>query len=1094
MSSKIGKIGTFHRAGSLFSHYLPYLSFFAAFLFIAATLIAALSFPAVALREDFLALSQQKNLAVCGCSIRTNTLTVKNTGDVTSVYELSQEGNAASWSSLAETRFTLKPGEVKDVRQFVRPPCSAEGAYQNTVSITTLFQTTKKIEQGFTVPLCNNIVAVPVKNTAISCPAQPMQFSFMLANPLSYPDVYDISVSPSAVSLTNANEALAEQSVSVSERSILLGPQQKKKVLIFLQMPSAVYGEASFDVTIRTRNSGLEMSIPLNARINQCYGFQLSIPSPIKFCTEFENRLPLELANTALIGNEYQFTAGIMTPDGSSQEEYDLGTYPLPGKTKQHIEADLLVETEPGDYVLGVDATPALGDIAQYAESPLKITYCDDSGKPLTVEEYEALQAALEPQEPEEAPEEPEPSADAEPSEEEMDEEDAETEPAKPEENPVSSAFIAFAILLVFTVLVLGIIAAKKRKKIFLPPTVPEYARLLKPKKKTKLLLGLLFIVLVIMLVLGLAMKPLLFPAEEGEAGEGIEEANETEEIAEETEAQEPAEEAEEIEETEEKEEEELNVSEEPEEAEAEEIQETPFIGAVLILLFIFVGLILAALAYRVRKKRSAIATYELGTDKRAKKEEEPIALRASIIDIKEKAEKILKPKKLLRWLGILAIIALLIAGGFLLAALLKTEHQNQVVSIDDSDDSFTERVVERGILVSGSTIRVPFGTEVTVPLVFRNIDDETTRTVNMDFGIDWLEPSGKKITLRPGQEKEADLTIKNTAPKGSYTVIFEVTNDKGELFAADELNIDIIGKRAWLIPAIIGVVGGVLVILLIFIIRKIRKKKPTIEIIGEEETRAQRKLREAAAKAAALEAVRLADLKAEKKAARKKKLKKWGVFAGALILVALLTVGVFVLSRTYVAKLDFPTAAPVEISTEEPIEYQLAVTGLTNVPIKIINKNRNTAFNITAESGEDWITFDLASVVVEPRDSETIMMLLAPHGGVRDGTYTLNIRIEEVDDSSGEGEKELFASKILVKLTKRGVLGTLLAYWLYLLFGLLILASIIFLIGFEARKRHKAMLQELALEAKEQAHAPKPSKTKKSKYRLPQTRLKLGE
>lgn len=1081
------KIGTFHRHGSLFSQYLPYLSFFAAFLFIAATLIAALSFPAVALREDFLALSQQKNLAVCGCSIRTNTLTVKNTGDVTSVYELSQSGTAALWSSLAETRFTLKPGEVKDVRQFVRPPCSAEGAYQNTVSITTLFQTTKKIEQGFTVPLCNNIVAVPVKNTAISCPAQPMQFSFMLANPLSYPDVYDISVSPSAISLTNANEALAEQSVSISERSILLGPQQKKKVLIFLQMPSPVYGEASFDVIIRTRNSGLEMSIPINARINQCYGFQLSIPSMIKFCTEFENRLPLELANTALIGNEYQFTAGIMTPDGSSQEEYDLGTYTLPGKTKQHIEADLLVETEPGDYLLGVDAMPALGDIAQYVESPLEITYCDDNGKPLTVEEYEALQAALEPEEPAEVPEEPaeepEPSADAEPSEE-----DAETESAEPEENPVSSAFIAFAILLVFTVLVLGVIAAKKRKKIFLPPIVPEYARLLRPKKKTKLLLGLLFVVLVILLVLGLAMKPLLFPAE----GEGIEEANATEEIAEETEEQEPIEAAEEAEESED-DAEELNVSEEQEEAEegTEEIQETPLIGVVLILLFIFVGLILAALAYRVRKKRATLATYELGTDKRAKKEEAPITLRASIIDIKEKAERILKPRKLLRWLGALAIIALLIAGGVLLATLLKTEHQNQVVSIDDSDDSFTERAAERGVLVSGNTIRVPFGTEITIPLVFRNIDDETTRTVNMEFGIDWLEPSGKKITLRPGQEKEADLTIKNTAPKGSYTVIFEVTNDKGELFAADELNIDIGGKKAWLIPTIVGVGIGLLAILLIIIVRKIRKKKPAIEIIGEEETRVQRKLREAAAKAAALEAVRLADIKAEKKAARKKKLKKWSVFAGALIFVALLTVGVFVLSRTYVAKLDFPTAAPVEISTEEPSEYQLAVTGLTNVPIKIINKNRNTTFNITAESSEDWITFDLRSVVVEPRDSETIMMLLAPHGGVKDGTYKLNLKIEEQSDRE---DKELFNSHILVKLSKRGFLSTLLAYWLYLLFGLLILASIIFLIGFEARKRHKAMLQELALEAKEQAHAPKPSKTKKSKYRLSQTRLKLRE
>ena len=1086
MSSKNNAFGTFHRVGSLFSQYLPYLGFFAAFLFIAATLIAALGLPAVALREDFLALSQQKNLAVCGCSIRTNTLTIKNTGDVTSVYELAQQGNAASWSSLSETRFTLKPGDVKDVRQFIRPPCSAEGAYQNTVVIQTLFQTTKKIGQEFTVPLCNNIVAVPVRNTAISCPAQPMQFQFMLANPLSYPEVYDISVAPKDVALTNGGAALAEKSVSISERSMLLGPQQKKKLLVFVQMPSSVYGEASFDVIIKTRNSGLEMKLPLRATINQCYGFQVSIPSTIKFCTEFENRLPLELANTALIQNEYQFTAGIMTLDGSSQEEYDLGTYALPGKTKQHIETDLLVETEPGDYVLGVDATPALGDLAQYAESPLEITYCDDSGKPLTVEEYEALQAALEPAEPIEelAPEVPaevleEPETDEQPGQ-------PEEAPAEPEENPVSAAFIAFALLIVFAVLILGIIAAKKRKKIFLPPVVPEYARLLKPKKKTKLMLGMLFVVLLVLLVLGLAIKPLFFPVEEGENGE--ETANVTEEVPA-VPAEEPVEDGEE--ETEEPEElEELNVSEEQETEEGTEEIQAPYIGILLILLFLFVGLVLVALAYRVRKKRTALATYELPTDKRAKKgTDEPITLRTSIIDVKEKAERILKPKKLLRWLGALFIIALLIAGGVLLASVLKGQHQNSVVFIDDS---FREQL-PAGVTVSGATLRVPQGTEVTVPLVFRNIDDGTPRTVNMDFGIDWLEPSSKSVKLKSGQEKEADLTIKSTAPKGSYTVIFEVTNDKGELFAADELNIDITSGRTWLVPVLAGVVIAILIIILILVIRKIRKK-PVIEIIGEDETketRAQRKLREAAAKAAAQEAVRLAELKAEKKAARKKKLKKWGIFAGALILVALLTVGVFMLSRTYVAKLEQP-APPVEISVEEPIEYQLNVTGQTTVPIKIINKNLNTTFNITAESSDDWITFDLRSVLVEPRDSETIMMLLAPHGGVQDGTYTLNIRIEAVDDD--RDEKELFTSKILVKLNKRGFWSTLMAYWLYLTFSILILAGIIFLIGFEARKRHKALLQELALEAKEQAHAPKPSKAKKSKYRLPQTRLKLRE
>lgn len=1080
MSSKNNAFGTFHRVGSLFSHYLPYLSFFVAFLLIAATLIAALGLPAAALREDFLALSQQQNLPVCGCSIRTNTVTVKNTGDVTSVYELAQSGTAASWSSLSETRFTLKPGAVKDVRQFIRAPCSAEGAYQNTITLTTLFQTSKKIEQKLSVPLCNNIVTVPVKNTAISCPAQPMLFEVVLANPLSYPELYDLRVEPSTLSLTNSDAALAERAVSLSERSILLGPQQKKKVLVFFNTPSSVYGTATLDLVITTRNSGLETRMPLKAIINQCYHFQVSLPSSIRFCTEFENRVPLELTNTALIANQYQFTAGIMTPEGRSQEEYNLGTYALPGKTKQQIHTDLLVESEPGDYLFGVNAETSIGDLATYAEAPLEITYCDDAGKPLTQEQYDALQQALEPAEPE--------------ADEEQETAEEQTTPGdESEEQPISTAFVIFAILVVLAVLVLGIVAARKSRRKLVLPSVSEYESLLRgPKKKSKLLLGILAIVFVLLLVGSIFLVTSIFTPVDEET-EGATETGDAEETStEEVPVQDVEDEA--VEEFDE----ELE-TEEPKEAAGEEEtgeESTPLVpgswfSVLLILLFVFIALIVAALAHRIQKRRGTVATYTLSSDLKKQKliDEEAIGLRTRIHDVKERAEKASKkPKKLFRWFGVLLLVALLVAGGVFLAQQFLPEHQNRVVFIDDA---FKVRAAEQRVLVDGNTLRIPHGTQITVPLIFRNIDDDTPRSVNLDFDLDWLEPSVTTIKLKSGQEKEADLTIKAFAPVGSYTLIFDVTNDQGELFAADKLNIDIVGEKARLWSAIAtGVVLGIIAVLLILIIRKLRKK-PRVEFFAEETT-AQKKLREAAARAAAEDAERRTAEKAEKRAQQKKKLKKMGTYCVALLIIALLAWGIFAFSRTYAGKLEPPTAVPVEVVTEEPIDYVLNVTGPVNVPIKIINKNKDITYNITAETSEDWITFDVGSVLVAPADSETITLLLAPHGGVKDGTYKLTIKIEEQSDRA---DKELFNSHLLLKLNKRGLLSTLLAYWLYILFGVAILVALLVILGFEARRRHKAMLQELAVEAKEKAAAPKPKATsKKSKYKLPPTRLKLKE
>ncbi len=1045
---------TLHWLQAFFSRYsVPCVNFFIAFFLITATMLAALA-PANALREDFLALSQQKSVAVCGCSIRTNTLTIKNTGDVTSVYSVAQSGSAASWSTLSETGFSLKPGETKDLVQFIRAPCRAEGTATIETTITTLFHTSKKISQEITVPKCNNIVTVPLRPSAIACPAQPMQFQVALANPLSYSEVYELRVEPGDIALANADKKMVENSVSISEHSLLLAPRQKKNVLVFFHAPSTVYGSATLNLVIRTRNSGLETVIPLKATINQCYDFSLTLPSTVSFCTEFENRLPLELANNALVPNTYQIDAGILTYEGQVQEAFDLGAQELPAKTRQNLFADMLVETEPGDYFFGVEAQTLIGDLAKYAEVPLEVTYCDDTGKPLTLEEYEALQQALEPVE---EPEEPEVS-EAPPAEEEE----------VPEELSVSPAFIAVPVILVLVVLLLGIIAARKvKKRKLLPTTVTPYESFITKKKRTApkaIVLGLLAVLFIILLVVSLLMVASLFPAPSGDE-EALEEVEEPEA---------PAEEGEETEEPEE-------MPEEPS-AEGEKPEEPPaWLSLVFIFIFVIVGIIVALLAQRIYARRAkATVVYDLPSDKK-KLELDDITLQTRIHDVKERAEKALKkPKKLFLWLGLILLLVLVGIGAVLLGLGVVPAHQNLVVSIDESFHDPAQ-----GIFVDGASVRIPAGTEVDIPLVFKNPDDGTPRRANLDFNLDWLKPSRSTLALNSGEEREAELTVSADATSGRYTIVIAITNEKGELFAADEIMLTI-GKTSTLLYAGSALIVVILIILLALFVRRLRKKRPLVEIIGEEESTTQKRLREAVARAAAEEAARSAAEKAEKQAARKKKLKKIGTYAGALLIILVLTWGIFALSRTYMVQLEPPRAEPVEITTEEPAAYELLVTGLVSVPIKIINKNRTVAYSITAQSNEQWISFDQSSILVEAGSAEVINMLLAPNRTVADGTYKLAVKIEEHSDLA---ERTLFTSSILVKLSGRGFLSTLKLYWLYLVFGVLILLALLFLLGFEARRRHREMLKQLVVEAKKKVSAPK---QKKSKYRLPPTRLSL--
>jgi uncharacterized protein YpmS len=1042
------------------SRFARYMASVIAVFFILATIISA-----TAVTEDFSAVSQQKTLTVCGCSVRSNTIHVQNTGQATSVYELSQEGAAAPWSSLSETRFSLKPGEKKDLHHFIRAPCTVQGDQPLIIQVTTLFDTKKQLDLDVRVPQCNNIVVLPAQRTRVACPSQPVLYEFTLANPLSYPEVYEISVAPGKTSLANSNAEQLAKSVSISEQVTVLGPQQKKKLLVFVQTPSNVYGDAMLNLNIQTRYSGMQTTVPFTYFINQCYDFRLTIPSQVKFCTDFENRLPLHIENTAALPNTYSVEAGILSAD-SIEETYDLGDYSMPGRVQQSIATDLLVETEPGNYILGVDAQTAVGTIQKYAEAALEITYCDDKGNPLSVEQYEELQRLLKQQE-------QEPEATPEEGTEEGTEELAEGEEG---DEPSLLPLFLIILALVMGMVILGLFVTLKK------PTGPgtdaaiaqreekrklrearKAARLessLATKKKPKaLLIALLTILFIVILLVGVFVAVKLGPdnadaeSKDADAGEEAEEGEDTGEDAE-TET----------------------IEEGERDGEEDDSKTSSWLGPLILIAILIVALALILLAVMVHKKQKKQAE-KAGPVKPTKKvketSDEPlIGLTKSVKEL-----TLAKPvgKKVLK--GILAIvILLLLIGGFVALGIALTSDRNQVVFID------TERATALGLDSDNKQwVEIPAGTEVTIPLVFKHPGDEFDRFVNLDFGIPWIETKEDKVTITPGDDTHADLKVTKDAVPGKYNIVLEVKNDRDELFALDNLHIDIVeeGKSKvwkWVLAGLAAFILIALVVLLVIVMRKKRKKGKAAKV----DTKADKK----AAKKVTDEQIRV---KEERKARRKKRFKQGALLLGLLIVVGLITWGVFSLSRTYMIKTAPTQHEPVEIVTEEAHDYILNVTGLTQVPIKITNNNRKSTYHITVLDTEEWITFDTDEISVEPLDHETINMMIEPHKGASDGTHRLGVKIEE--QGAEEGEGELFNSHLVVIMNKRGTVSKVLAYWIYILLGVVILTVILVLIRLEAKKAHKADLQDLAKEARDKVS---PNARKKSKYRMKRTRLKL--
>jgi len=342
-------------------------------IFIVLTIFIASIGPVFALQEDFDVFSQNTALNVCSCSFTKNTLSIRNSGDVTSVYTLGQSDSTASWSTLNQKRFTLKAGETKDVLDYIRAPCDSEGAYTLKTTINTLFGLQKEIEQPLEVRTCRNI---DIQTSALSkstCPCSPIAYEFTIANSGDHEETYSLSVAP------------YDAHVTLSTSHITITAGQSKRVAVFINKPCSVYGGFNYVFRAVGEGSNVVGELPFGLIVNQCYDYIIDGPTEAAACNNFENVIPIRIRNIVDISNTYQLSATL-----DSGEEFSFDPVFLSSRQAQNVNLSVLLENlDVGQYSLGIDALTARGGVNEHKDITLNVEECDESGNPVIIEEEE---------------------------------------------------------------------------------------------------------------------------------------------------------------------------------------------------------------------------------------------------------------------------------------------------------------------------------------------------------------------------------------------------------------------------------------------------------------------------------------------------------------------------------------------------------------------------------------------------------------------------------------------------------------------------------------------------------------------------------
>jgi PGF-pre-PGF domain-containing protein len=221
------------------------LAWFAVFLLVLSTVLAA---------EDFTASGTGRILAFA-CSPAQGQVTVSNTGDIPSAYELVAEGNAKDWVNFVPQSFTLNPGQTQIVQEFFEIPCDASDETLD-ISIMTA-ELELMLSQEIIVQTPNNLLLSPLVYSKQVMPCEPADFHFILSNPADFAETYSLKVIDSP------------QETALSDDTLTLEPRTNETITVTVHPNDcSLSGDFTPVLQVSTQKSKLTAEIEMYLGIN----------------------------------------------------------------------------------------------------------------------------------------------------------------------------------------------------------------------------------------------------------------------------------------------------------------------------------------------------------------------------------------------------------------------------------------------------------------------------------------------------------------------------------------------------------------------------------------------------------------------------------------------------------------------------------------------------------------------------------------------------------------------------------------------------------------------------------------------------------
>ncbi|MFH1328274.1 MAG: hypothetical protein ABIH76_05465, partial [Candidatus Bathyarchaeota archaeon] len=325
-----------------------------------ATLVFS-STPGYAYEENLLVNSLSDEISACSCGLTTNVITVTNIGSITSSYLLTLTGPAEKFITLSEDMFILKPGERKEVLEYVKIGCSERGMFELTTKVETILGNKQEVHQTFNVENCPNVQISTLTPEQQVCPGSTSKFEFNIQNTGGYDEEYEISMTPFS------------EYITLSQNIISIKAGEEESIFAFINPDNSFSGEVNIDFSAKARNSQILGTVPIKLIVNPCFDYLVGFDNQYSVCKNIYYEFPIKVKNDADVVNAYDINLESKNKWITTQ---DAGLLIFPediGESKVIISPG---NTKAGLYDFTLEVKSERGNIEHYADAQVEVQEC----------------------------------------------------------------------------------------------------------------------------------------------------------------------------------------------------------------------------------------------------------------------------------------------------------------------------------------------------------------------------------------------------------------------------------------------------------------------------------------------------------------------------------------------------------------------------------------------------------------------------------------------------------------------------------------------------------------------------------------------